>query len=71
MERLTQRELKRLVRIGAAKDITNRSDRSAIPEYYIQIGYSAGVYGCNGKLLQGESGQLYAICQRTTAIFVF
>ena len=71
MERLTQRELKRLVRIGAAKDITNRSDRSAIPEGYTQIGYSAGVYGCNGMLLQGESGQLYAICQRTTAIFVF
>ena len=71
MERLTQRELKRLVRIGAAKDITNRSDRSAIPEGYTQIGYSSGVYGCNGMLLQGESGQLYAICQRTLAIFVF
>lgn len=71
MFRLTQRELKRLVRIGAAKDITNSSERAAITEDYIQIGYSAGVYGCNGKLLQGKSGQLYAICQRTTAIFVF
>ena len=40
--------------------------------YYTQIGYSAGVYGCNGMLLQGhKTGKLYAITARTSAIFVF
>lgn len=71
MEKLTQKELKRLVRIGAAKDVTNSSSSKDIPEYYKHIGYSCGVYGCNGMLLQGESGQLYAVTARTSAIFIF
>ena len=71
MEKLTQKELKRLVRIGAAKDFTNSSSRKDIQEDYKQIGYSCGVYGCNGMLLQGESGQLYAVTARTSAIFIF
>lgn len=71
MEKLTQKELKRLVRIGAAKDVTNSSSRKDIQEDYKQIGYSCGVYGCNGMLLQGESGQLYAVTARTSAIFIF
>ena len=71
MERLTQKALKRLVNLGIAKDVTNSSDRSAIPEGYRQIGYSCGVYGCNGMLLHGASGQLYAVTARTTAIYIF
>lgn len=71
MEKLTQKELKRLVRIGAAKDVTDSSSRKDIQEEYKQIGYSCGVYGCNGMLLQGESGQLYAVTARTSAIFIF
>lgn len=31
---MTQKELKRLVKVGAAKDITNSSSRAAIPEGY-------------------------------------
>lgn len=68
---MTQKELKRLVKVGAAKDITDSSSRAVIPEDYRQVGYSSGIYGCNGMLLRGESGQLYAVCARTTAIWVF
>lgn len=71
MERMTQKALKRLVNLGIAKDVTNSSDRSDIPEGYKQIGYSCGLYGCNGMLLQGASGQLYAVTARTTAIYIF
>ena len=71
MERMTQKALKRLVNLGIAKDVTNSSDRSGIPEGYRQIGCSCGVYGCNGMLLQGESGQLYAVTARATAIYIF
>lgn len=71
MEKMTQKELKRLVKVGAAKDITNSSSRRDIPEDYRQVGYSSGVYGCNGMLLRGKSGQLYAVCARTKAIYIF
>ena len=39
MEKMTQKELKRLVRVGAAKDITDSSSRNDIPERYSQVGY--------------------------------
>lgn len=71
MEKYTQKELRRLVKIGVAIDVTDAGSRSVIPEYYRQIGYSAGIYGCNGMLLQGDSGQLYAVTARTTAIYIF
>lgn len=54
---MTQKELKRLVRVGAAKDITHSSSRAAIPEEYSQVGYSSGVYGCNGMLFRGHSAE--------------
>ena len=68
MEKYT---LKRLISIGTAKDVTHSSLRSDIPEPYTLIGYSCGTYGCNGKLLQGESGRLYAITARSSALFMF
>lgn len=71
MEKYTQKELRRLVKIGVAIDVTNASSSTAIPEQYRQIGYAKGIYGCNGMLLQGESGQLYAVTARTTAIYIF
>lgn len=77
MKKYTQKELKNLVALGAAEDITRgdnetRKNIESAEGYYTQIGYSAGVYGCNGMLLQGhKTGKLYAITARTTAIFVF
>lgn len=71
MEKYTKKQLRSLVASGAAKDVTNAHDQKAIPENYIQIGYCAGVYGCNGMLLLGKSGQLYAVTSRTPAIYIF
>ena len=70
MTRYTQKELRNLVKSGRAIDVTNDSSRT-ITENYTQIGYSAGVYGCNGRLFRGDSGQLYVITARTTAIFLY
>ena len=77
MKRYTQRELKNLIALGVAEDITRGDNETreaieSVEDYYTQIGYSAGVYGCNGMLLQGhKTGKLYAITARTSAIFVF
>ena len=71
MEKYTIKQLKSLVNNGVAKDVTRSSKKSDIPENYTQIGYAAGLYGCNGMLLKGESGQLYAVTGRTTAIYIF
>ena len=71
MERYSCKQLKSLVASGVAKDVTYADKRSDIPESYTQIGYAAGIYGCNGMLFRGDSGKLYAICARTSAIYIF
>lgn len=77
MEKYTQKQFKNLVNTGAAVDIThgNNETRKQIineEEYYTQIGYSAGIYGCNGMLLKGhKTGKLYAITNTTSAIYIF
>ena len=71
MEKYTIKQLKSLVNSGAAVDVTLSSKKSDIPENYTQIGYASGLYGCNGMLLKGESGKLYAVTSRTTAIYIF
>ena len=71
MEKYTIKQLKSLVNNGVAKDVTYSSQKSDIPENYTKIGYAAGLYGCNGMLLKGVSGQLYAVTGRTSAIYIF
>ena len=72
MEKYTVKQLKSLVNIGAAVDVTYSSKKSDIPENYTQIGYAYGLYGCNGMLFRGcTSGKLYAVTSRTTAIYIF
>lgn len=72
MQRFTQKALRELVRSGVAVDVTHARERDEIPENYRQIGYSCGVYGCNGMLLQGcETNKLYAVTSCTSAIYVF
>lgn len=71
MEKYTLKQLRALVKSGVAMDVTYASERTVIPESYRQIGYASGIYGCNGMLLQGASGQLYAVTSRTTAIYIF
>lgn len=77
MRKYRQREIKALVRSGAAVDITNhdnaaRQELEAREGYFDKVGYSSGVYGLNGGLLKGhESGTLYAITARATALFIY
>lgn len=66
MRKYKLKELLQLVRLGVAEDYTNK------PSEYIytlrrleKVGYSSGVYGINGGLVQDtETGALYAIIGR-------
>lgn len=71
MRQYKQKELRELVRLGVAEDYTNK------PSEYIytlrrldKVGYSAGVYGIIGGLVEdAETGQLYAIIGRCSNLF--
>ena len=66
---MTQKELRRLIRNGAAESIKQCGQ---IHEPTTTIGYSSGLYGCNGVLLRGnKTGKLYAIIGRTPAMFYY
>ena len=72
MEKYTKKQLVNFVSTGVAIDVTNAKKQSDIPEHYIQIGYASGIYGCSGMLLKGcDTGKLYAVTSRTTAIYIF
>jgi len=77
MTKYTQKQLREMVRDGIAVDISHGDNtmRAMILEkelYLSQVGYAAGVYGCNGQLYKGHNtGTLYAITCRTQAIYVF
>ena len=77
MKKYTQKELRSLISSGAAIDITSGTNktRKALIEKegtLSQVGYSSGIYGCNGLLLVGDiTGTLYAVAKRTAAIFIF
>lgn len=69
MRKYKQKELKDLVRTGAAIDITTAPE-DQIPAHFDRIGYSTGTYGVNGGLIQDrETGNLYAVTARSTNIF--
>ena len=71
MKKYTQKELRKLVELGTALNLTKSHNREDLGERYEQVGYSKGIYGCNGKLLQGEGGQMYAIIGATSALYIF
>lgn len=77
MRKYTQKELKNMVALGMAEDVTraNNEDYEKIikrEDYLSKLGYSSGVYGCNGMLLRGyKTGGYYAVTSRTLAIFIF
>ncbi len=73
MRKYTQKALRELVRLGAAEDITRfgfEEMRDFLHAHSLdKVGYSSGVYGLNGGLLQdSKTGQLYAITARNTAL---
>ena len=77
MTKYTQKQLRTMVADGIAENITNadnnvREELEKKEGWLRQVGYSAGVYGRNGMSLQGRnSGTLYAITARTSAVFIF
>ena len=72
MRKYKLKELRDLVRLGVAEDYTNK------PSEYIytlrrmdKIGYSSGVYGLNGGLVEDmETGTRYAIIGRCANLFI-
>lgn len=72
MKTMKLKEIKRLVNIGAAVDIT--TDNGSLERYrrLDPIAVSRGKYGMNGGLLKDhESGKLYAITARNGALFYY
>lgn len=71
MRRYTQRELRNLCAAGYAQDITNTSgaDVLALGRRCERVGYSSGVYGINGGLLQDTAtGEQFAIIARNSTL---
>lgn len=72
MRKYTQKQIRELVRLGCAEDYTHK------PSEYIytlrridKVGYSAGVYGINGGLVEDtETGTWCAIIGRCTNLFI-
>lgn len=72
MRKYTQKELRQLVQLGVAEDYTNKPIEYAQTLNRLKkVGYSVGVYGINGGLIQDpETGTLYAIIGRCTNLFI-
>ena len=69
MKQYKQKDLKALVSGGAAIDITT-ADEDLIPKHFDRIGYSHGINGMNGGLIQDrDSGLLYAVTARSSNLF--
>ena len=68
MEKTTQKNIKKMIRAGQAKEITTSAE---ISERFDRVAYSRGIYGVNGLVMRGESGQYYAIPLRCSALFYY
>lgn len=72
MRRYTLTDLKRVVSSGIAQDITTAPAPEVleIGSKCDKVGYSCGIYGINGGLLQDRtSGELYAVTARNSTLF--
>lgn len=68
MRKYKLKEIRDYIRSGMAEDITTRAEE--ITEPVEKIGYSTGVYGLNGGLLQGmNTGKYYAVTARSSNLF--
>lgn len=65
---MKQKEIKQLVKLGTAVDITVDDSPLNGEKSWERIACSHGVNGLNGGLIQGESGKLYAITARSTTL---
>lgn len=77
MIEFTQKQLKEMVKIGMAIDISNgnndtRKEIIAKEGYLDRVGFSLGANGTNGRLLKGNNtNQLYAVVGHVSAIYIF
>lgn len=73
IKRMTQKEIRNLVSLGVAADITymNFKDCQNFMNSHklTTLNVSTGVYGMNGALFQDEAGKLYAITSRNSTLF--
>ena len=70
--KMTQSEIKRLVKTGAAIDITTAPPSEELWTNAEKVAVSRGINGMNGGLLKDRrDGQLYAITARNTALFYY
>lgn len=72
MRKYKLKELRELVRLGCAEDYTNKpSEYIYTLRRFEKVGYSSGVYGINGGLVQDtETGTLYVIIGRCSNLFI-
>ena len=72
MTKLTLREIRAMIRSGAAEDCTNAPRETAYALNHLdKVAYSAGKYGINGGLAHDpKTGKLYAIVGRCTNLFI-
>ena len=69
MRKYTLKHLRELVKDGMAVDVT-KADEMSLPKNFERIGYSLGVNGMNGCLVQErDSGRYYAVIGRTSTLF--
>ena len=72
MRKYKLKELRDLVRLGVAEDYTNKPSENIYTLLRLEkVGYSSGVYGINGGLVQDtETGALFAIIGRCSNLFI-
>ena len=73
MIKTTLKCIKERVAEGYETDITNIPAKEAgelLKNGIDRIAYSAGIYGINGLLIQDKQGNQYAICGRSTTLFI-
>lgn len=69
MLQMKVKELKRMVSLGMAKDVTYDAE---LPEKCETVGVSFGKYGWNGKLLKGvDTNSFYAIIGHVSNLYKF
>lgn len=63
--------IKRLIKTGAAVDITNQDGITRRPYNSTIVFYSTGIKGLNGIVIRDdENGQLYAVAGRVNNLFI-
>ena len=77
MMQVSQKEIRSMLYETYCEDITRGNekdyDRIMKEEGWLDtVAFSVGTYGCNGRLYRGHNtGKMYVITSRTSAIYLF